>query len=405
MHGKCYFILNRIILFRIKNIKVLYLHRTRKEAIMNPFITKGYAGAEYFCDRVKETNDIVTLLTNGNNIAIMSPRRIGKTDLIRHCFAQPELKEHYNVFLIDIYATQDIRDFVNVFGKSILDALKPRGRKVWEAFIGALKSVQAQLSFDINNNPSWSLGLGDISNPSVTLDEIFSYLNSAPKPSIVALDEFQQITNYPNGSNIEAMLRTYIQRCNNATFIFSGSKRDLMTEIFSSPARPFYQSVMPLSLHKISEMKYENFACGLFAKNGKGIEPEVVADVYSRFEGVTSCLQRMMNVLFLRTPEGGIAKRSDVDAALDYILDLFEDNYQGLYDQIPSKQREVLVAIAKAGHAKGVTGRKFIQEYHLQTASAVTAAIRSLLGKDLITLEKGAYMVYDQFFGLWLKER
>lgn len=372
---------------------------------MNPFITKGYAGAEYFCDRVKETADIVTLLTNGNNIALMSPRRIGKTDLIRHCFEQKELKDNYNTFLIDIYATQDIRDFVNIFGKSILDALKPRGKKVWEAFTGALKSVQAQFSFDINNNPSWSLGLGDISNPSVTLDEIFSYLNHSARPSIVAFDEFQQITNYPDGSNVEAQLRTYIQRCSNATFIFSGSKRDLMTEIFSSPARPFYQSVMPLSLRKISEKTYEDFAIKKFRDYGKDIEPEAIADIYDRFDGVTSCLQRMMNVLFLRTSDGGTAKAKDVDSAIEYILDLFEDNFQSLYDQVPSKQREVLVAIAHEGHAKGVNGRQFIQKYHLQSASAVNAAIRGLLDKDLITVENGAYLVYDQFFGLWLKEK
>lgn len=372
---------------------------------MNPFITKGYAGAEYFCDRVKETMDIVSLLTNGNNIAIMSPRRIGKTDLIRHCFEHPKLKRSYNTFLIDIYATQDVRDFVNVFGKSILDALKPWGKKVWETFIGCLKSVQAQISFDINNNPSWSLGLSDISNPSVTLDEIFSYLNASGRPCIIAFDEFQQITRYPNGSNIEALLRTYIQRCNNATFIFSGSKRDLMTQIFSSPARPFYQSVMPLSLRKISEKTYEAFAIEKFKENGKNVEPEAIEDVYTRFDGVTSCLQRMMNVLFLRTPENGTAKKTDVDDALEYILDLFEDNYQSLYEQMPSRQRELLVAIAKEGYAKNVTSRQFLQKHHLQTASSVTAAIRGLLDKDLISLEKGAYFVYDQFFGLWLKEK
>lgn len=79
----------------------------------------------------------------------MSPRRIGKTGLIRHCFAQHELKDNYNTFLIDIHATQDIRDFVNIFGKPILDALRLRGKKAWEAFIGALKVCAAQLSFDI----------------------------------------------------------------------------------------------------------------------------------------------------------------------------------------------------------------------------------------------------------------
>ena len=54
----------------------------------NPFVTTGYVGKEYFCDREKETEDIVRLLTNGNNVALISPRRYGKTDLLRHCFAQ-----------------------------------------------------------------------------------------------------------------------------------------------------------------------------------------------------------------------------------------------------------------------------------------------------------------------------
>ncbi len=372
---------------------------------MNPFITKGYGGPKLFCDREKETADIVSLLTNGNNIAIISPRRIGKTELICHCFNQPELQGQYNTFLIDIYSTKDIRDFVNAFGKSILDTLKPLDRRVWEAFTSTLKSVQAKLTFDINNNPSWSIGLGDISNPAATLDEIFAYLNKSQKPSIVAFDEFQQIANYPNGSNMEAMLRTYIQHCNNATFIFAGSKRTLMTEIFSSPARPFYQSVMPLGLRKIPMEVYTEFACAKFADNGKQIDADAVEDVYTRFDGVTACLQRMMNVLFLRTPSGGTATVDDVDDALEYIIDLFEDNFQGLYDQMPSKQREVLRAIAKEGRAKGITSRDFIKKYHLQTASTVSAAIRGLMEKDLITSDKGAYMVYDQFFGLWLKRK
>jgi len=113
---------------------------------------------------------------------------------VQHCFNQRAIKSGYYTFLIDIYATKSLKDFVNVFGKAILDSLKPKGKKVWEQFVATVKSVRPQISFDINNMPSWSIGIGNISNPELTLDEIFSYLRNADKPCIVAIDEFQQIS-------------------------------------------------------------------------------------------------------------------------------------------------------------------------------------------------------------------
>lgn len=368
----------------------------------NPFVTKGYAGPEYFCDREKETKQLVELLTNDNNLALISPRRVGKTDLIQHCFNQPEIKEHYYTFHIDIYATASLRDFVNVFGQSILNSLKPKGKKVWEGFINTLLSLRSQISFDINNVPVWSIGLGDIENPTVTLDEIFYYLNHADKPCIVAIDEFQQITNYPDAFNIEASLRTYIQKCINATFIFAGSKRHLMGEIFTSPSRPFYQSVLMMSLQPISIEKYETFAQNLFEIYGKHLDNGVVTDIYNRFDAVTSCIQRVLNVLFLKTLPEGTCTQEMVDDGVNYILDMFSETYSDLLDRIPEKQREVFIAIAREGKAKGITGKTFIKKYHLQTVSVVTAAVRGLLDKDFITTEKGVYTVYDPFFALWL---
>ena len=267
----------------------------------NPFVTQGYAGSTYFCDRVKETHDIVSLLLNENNIALISPRRLGKTDLIRHCFEQDEIKNQYYTFLIDIYATNSLRDFVNVFGKAILEELKPRGRKVWEQFLGALKSLQPEISFDVNGSPVWGIGLGNLQNPEVTLDEIFHYLEHADKPCIVCIDEFQQITRYTEDPNIEAALRTHVQRCRQTTFLFSGSKRHLMNEIFTSPSRPFYQSVITMGLFPISLDKYREFAILKFKEYGKDLEADCVDKVYELFRGVTSCMQRVMNVLFFRT--------------------------------------------------------------------------------------------------------
>ena len=140
----------------------------------NPFVTNGYVSPEYFCDREKETAKIVSLLTNENNIALISPRRLGKTDLLRHCFGQPEIKEHYHTFIIDIYATSSVRDFVNVFGKAVLDELRPKGKSVWGTFLNVLASLRSEITFDMNGQPTWGIGLGAITNPSATLDEIFS---------------------------------------------------------------------------------------------------------------------------------------------------------------------------------------------------------------------------------------
>lgn len=368
----------------------------------NPFVTKGYAGSEYFCDRQKETKDLVQLLTNENNMALISPRRLGKTDLIHHTFNQPEIKDHYYTFIIDIYATSSLTDFVLVFGKTILEELKPKGRKIWEKFISTIKSFQQEISFDINGNPVWGFGLGNVSDPSTSLDEIFKYLNEADKPCIVAIDEFQKITEYPDGMNVEAALRTHIQRCPNATFLFAGSKRHMMSEIFTSPSRPFYQSVITMGLAPISLEKYKAFAIQQFKKNDRDLEPEVVDEVYNRFQGVTQCLQRVMNVLFLFTDKGKTCQMSMVDEAITYLLNMLSDNYETQLSQIPEKQRNVFRAIAQEGIAQNTLSAAFIQKYHLPSSSSVSSALKALLDKDLITQENGAYSIYDQFFALWL---
>ena len=368
----------------------------------NPFVTKGYAGPEYFCDRQKETKDLVQLLTNDNNMALISPRRLGKTDLIHHCFIQPEIKNHYYTFLIDIYATSSLTDFVMVFGKAILEELKPKGRKIWEGFVSTLKSFQQEISFDINGNPVWGFGLGNITNPSTTLDEIFEYLKTADKPCIVAIDEFQKITEYPDGKNIEAALRTHIQRCPNATFLFSGSKRHMMSEIFTSPARPFYQSVITMGLTPISIGKYREFAIQQFKKNSKDINSDVIDEVYYRFHGVTQSLQRVMNVLYLFTEKNKTCEINMVDEAVNYLLNMLSDSFETQFSQMPEKQRNVFRAVAQEGVARNVLSGAFVQKYHLQSPSSVSSALKALMEKDFVTQENGGYAVYDQFFALWL---
>lgn len=370
---------------------------------INPFVTNGYAGPQYFCDRVEETDFLTRMLTNGNNVALISPRRLGKTDLIRHCFGQKEVKEKYYSFIIDIYATKSLQDFVAVMSRGILDELKSHGRSAWEKFLQVMLSIRSEISFDINGNPVWGLGIGSIANPSTSLDEIFRYLSEADRHCLVAIDEFQQITHYEDGDNVEATLRTYMQRCPNASFVFSGSHRHLMDEMFASPSRPFYQSVTLFNLRPISLEKYKEFATDKFEQAGKHLYEAVVDEVYERFGSITSYMQKVMNYLYQVTETGSACSIDMIDTAVNYILDLSSDTYQAILYQMPEKQRNVLLAIAREKKAISISSGAFAKRNHLPSPSAVVSAVRGLLEKDFITQEANAYMIYDRFFQLWLE--
>lgn len=371
-------------------------------AKINPFITNGYVSAEYFCDRMVETEELTRYITNGNNVALISPRRLGKTGLIEHCFHQKHIAGEYYTFLIDIYATKNLQELVFELGKGILNTLKPGGRKAWELFLDCLSSLRTGISFDFSGNPAWSLEMGDIKTPTITLDEIFHYLEQADKPCLVAIDEFQVVSKYPE-SNVEALLRTHIQHCTNANFIYAGSQRHMMGEIFTSPARPFYQSTAIMNLSPIDELIYTHFIHKHFEESQRQITDETIHAVYSRFDGVTWYIQFVANSLYAMTALGETCTIDKVDIAVSNILRQLSFTYSSLLYQLPSKQKEVLMAICKAGKAKEITSSKFLKTYKL-TASSVQGAIKGLLDKDFVTNELGVYSIYDKFFEIWLRD-
>jgi len=284
-----------------------------------------------------------------------------------------------------------------------MDALKPFGKKVLQRFIDVVTSLRADISFDVFGQPSWGVSIGSIDNPETSLDEIFRFLEEVDRPCLVAIDEFQQIAAYSANSNVEALLRTHIQRCHNANFIFAGSQRHLMDKMFTSPSRPFYQSVALMNLHPLELEVYQDFCVGLFAEGAKLLSPEVVKKVYHDFNGVTAYMQRLMNVLYMRTPQGEVCSIDMIDDAITYNLDMAHDTYEALLRQMPEKQRNVFVAIAIEGEATNVTSGAFARKYHLQSASSVNSAVKGLLAKDFITQGKNGYQAYDKLFALWVK--
>ena len=281
-----------------------------KISVNNPFVVGKYISDEYFCDREHETATLLKHIENGRNVALISPRRLGKTGLIEHLFNQDCIRNTYHTFFVDIYATSSIAEFVYLFGKEIFRKLKPRSEEWKERFFSIVKSLRLGLKIDpLTGETKFDLGLGDIQTPLTTLDEIFEYIEQADRPCLIAIDEFQRVGRYKE-ENVEELLRTKIQHCRQTTFIFSGSERNTIANMFNSSAKPFYQSAISMGLEPIPMETYVGFAKEKFASRGKEITSKAVCEVYSRFEGCTWFVQMIMNELFALTEKGGTCDES-----------------------------------------------------------------------------------------------
>lgn len=370
----------------------------------NPFVITGRIPEAYFCDRKAESQKMIRALTNGDNICLMSPRRMGKSKLIQFCYDKPELNEVYYTFYIDILHTSSLAEFTYVFGQKVFDTLRSNSEKMLRTFVQGLKSLNAKFGFDAGSNmPTFSIELGDIVRPEYTLSEIFACLEEADRPCIVAFDEFQQICRYPE-KNIEALLRSHIQHLSNVNFIFAGSERHLISEMFLSSAKPFYNSTRQLELYPIVPEEYIPFVCKWFRAFDKQIAEEEVEKVYQLFEGNTYCMQRTFHEAFINTSSGEACTQEIVRRS---IADIIEDNghaYSRMLSQIPTRQKELLYAIAKDGKAEKITGGAFIKRHTLLSASSVQAAMKKLLELDLITQDDGFYTIPDRFLLLYIRQ-
>lgn len=369
----------------------------------NPFVIIGNIPEKYFCDRREESKKVIRALSNGGNLCMISPRRMGKSKLIRFCYDKPEFVDNYYTFYIDILHTSSLREFTYLFGQKVFDMLYTKSRKAFMALVQGLKSVNAKFGFDpINNTPTFSLELGDISRPEFTLAEIFACLEEADKPCIVAFDEFQQITKYPEG-NIEALLRSHIQHLSNVHFIFAGSERHLVTEMFLSSARPFYNSTSIMELHPIDTKEYVPFVCKWFKAYEREIHEEDVLRIYELFDGNTYYMQKTFHEAFINTSIGGICTIDILRQTIDGILEEAGDGYRQILSRIPERQKELLYAIATEGKAQKIMSASFIRKYALASSSAVQAASRKLMELDLLTVEDNVYYIPDILLGMYLQ--
>ena len=368
----------------------------------NPFIVSGRIQPQYFCGRHAETERLIKLLVNGNNVVLKSDRRMGKTGLIQYCFDQPVLAQRYYTFFVDILHTTCLQELVHELGKAVYEQTVSHGKKMIQLFVKAIRSLSGKMVVDANTGlPTFSLGLGEIEHPEYTLDEIFRYLQQADRPCIVAIDEFQQIGHYPE-KNVEALLRGHIQKIDNCQFIFAGSEKHMLGRMFESGNRPFYKSADSMALDAIERDVYVEFIGRMFSEFNRNIAPTLAEKVYDMFEGHTYYVQKTMNEAFANTPQGGHCTDNTVQQSLQAILDRNDMFYREVLSRMTLSHKLLLYAIASEDRATHITSADFIKRHKLASASSVQAAIKKLLASDMVVQEERQYRVSDRFFAMWI---
>lgn len=369
--------------------------------INNPFVTYGYVSPDYFCDREKETASIISAMRNGRNITLMSPRRMGKTGLIHNAFFH--IGEKYPnaiCFYIDIYATKSFADFVKIFGETVLGKLDSIKQKT----IGALTNILTHCKISYSNDILLAGGKVTLEfekeHASATLSEIFTYLGHAEQECFIAIDEFQQIAEYPE-ENVEALLRTYVQQFPMLHFIFSGSKSYMMSAMFDNPKRPFFRSTEKKHLYVIPEDTYYDFAAKHLADTMTILPKETFHYIYETFGGHTWYIQYILNKLYELSP--AIADKDTVMLCIREIVKSNTEDYQRLYRLLTSNQQQLLAAIAKEGNVAAINSSAFINKYSLKGSSSVNKALSFLIDNEFIYRYDEGYQVYDRFMSLWLR--
>lgn len=370
--------------------------------LQNPFVSTGLIPDEYFCDRVEETDYLIRMLTHGSNVLLAAPRRMGKSKLIDHFFLRPEVADNYYTIYIDLFHTTGLSGFTKAFGLAVFEQILRWDDKLRLQAVATLKSLRPQVSADeLTGKLSWGIDWNHISEPELSLKEIFASLEKADKPCIVAFDEFQQITEYPE-KGVEALIRGYVQRMTNCNFIFCGSRRHILTEMFTQQSRPFFESVEMMSLAPIAEDKYEAFARHWMSEYGKHLDADVIHRVYQLGEGNTAFLQRTMHHAFDRLSAGETCTAEVTMQAINDVLDAADEIYREKMNYLSERQQDVLLAIANEGHATKILSGAFVKRYNLNSSSAVQAAVKKLTEDGWISESSGTFFLSDTIFRLWL---
>jgi AAA+ ATPase superfamily predicted ATPase len=372
-----------------------------KASIQNPFVISGYVSPGFFCDRKDESARIMKAIHAGRNLTLISLRRMGKTGLLKHVKHQLESKsKSWSVIYADLLPTLNGNDLLTTISNALIRAGKNE-KNFLEKILAALSALRPALTIDqFTGQPSLELKAESPAMIQTGLDQILDLIKGINRNLVFMFDEFQQISNYPE-KNIEHILRTIIQSYPAVHFIFSGSSRHMLENMFMSAGKPFYRSTELMYLERIEPGEYRKFIIANFGEFGIKIDDDAIKLIFYWTRLHTWYVQYVCNKIF----ESGEKKvnLTVVNRIFLQILTESEPEYVNYRNLLTVQQFKLLIALASEKGVEMPTSGKFISKYDLTSPSSVKTSLKSLSEKEMIMNENGKWLVYDVFFSRWLE--
>ena len=365
---------------------------------MNPVLLKGYHGPGNFCDRQVESQSIISAIDNNQDITLFANRRLGKSSLIQHIFHL--LKKKYYCVYADLWGTANLKGFTKELANSTVRSELFAKKSFSSKISDFIRSIGASISIGIDGRPSIDVIYHDKNQIFRNLDEIFFFLEQLPKPVILAIDEFQEIKKYEEAP-MEAKLRSYMQQSKNIRFIFSGSEKHIIQNMFNEYNQPFYQSTRMMELKKIERKEYDDFVQKQFKKGKKKISPLVISYVLDLTHLHTYYVQAIFNYVYsMVSSPTSIAEFEE--AYVDYLLEK-KVFYEEFPQRLTKQQFQCVKAIALKGYVPAPTSSDFLSDSGIISSSTMQRVIHSLVEKQIIIKEEKGFRLYDVFLEHYLR--
>lgn len=364
----------------------------------NPFVVHGYVSAAYFCDRAEETVRLLEAINNGRNVTLISARRKGKSSLVKHVLAQG----NYATIFSDLFKITSFNALTQRLASDIVKSVGVPKKSFLQNLARVLASFRVGMGYDsITGSPEVTVSLQPQADEAKALEELFKFLSQSEKQVVWAIDEMQQVTAFADGS-AEALLREMAQAYPSIRFLYAGSNRTLMTDIFTNSKRPFYQSSDLLFLENIPRKEYIPFVHGHLQRGKRTMDDQLISDCMDWCMGETYFIQRLFNRLY-----GNGRKKIDaraVQGTQQKILEEKNTEYQVLLNLFSSNQQKLLIALAREKRVAAPTAADFIKRHDLSAPSTVSQSLKALIEKDFVHQEEDGYQLADAFFMHWLRK-
>lgn len=371
---------------------------------INPFVFGKAAEGEYFTDRQEDARRLNANLTHGINTILISPRRWGKTSLVKKVISEisnPSIRPIY----IDIFQCKSENEFYHAFASTIIKQTSSKLEEWAEMAKTFLSRVSPKFSFGPDPMSDFSMSFDWNPKDDSDLDILQLPEKIAQKKNIrlvICLDEFQQIGDFPDSIKFQKKLRSAWQHQQHVTYCMFGSKKHLMEQFFNDKSMPFFKFGDMMFLKKISTSEWVPFICDKFKETGKVITMEQATKICDITDNLSSYVQHLAWIIWYKS--GKVVINEDIDSAVNDLLEQNRIFFQREVEQLSELQMNFLRAVA-SGITTGHSSKEVIKKYRLESSANVNAIKKALLKKDIIDIEGQAITINDSLFKLWINRQ